>query len=78
MKTSKWSKSSLNISLETIKWFRCAAEQGHCEAQFYLWAFYDAGEGVERNAEEAQKWLLLAAEQGHEKAIELLEEENNK
>ena len=63
---------------ETIKWFRCAAEQGHCEAQFYLWAFYDAGEGVERNAEEAQKWLLLAAEQGHEKAIELLEEENDK
>lgn len=45
---------------------------------FSLWAFYDAGEGVERNAEEAQKWLLLAAEQGHEKAIELLEEENDK
>jgi len=60
---------------ETIKWFRCAAEQGHCEAQYYLWAFYDAGEGVEQNTEEAQKWLSLAAKQGHEKAKELLEEE---
>jgi len=51
--------------VESAKWFRKAAEQGHATAQFALGDMYDKGSGVPKNQSEAVKWFRKAAEQGH-------------
>ena len=53
-------------SLEVLKWYRKAAEQGDAEYQFQ-WATALASGlfGVAKNFAEAAKWFLKAAEQGH-------------
>lgn len=45
---------------EAAKWYRKAAEQGHCGAQLYLGLFLAQGQGVEVNLIEAYKWIELA------------------
>ena len=54
------------------KYFRQAAEQGHCFAQFNLGLVYSKGEGVPENPVEAAKWFRLAAEQGNSEAQKCL------
>lgn len=46
------------------RWFRRAAERGHCWAQKLLGKRYRQGRGVEASDEEAARWLRKAAEQG--------------
>jgi TPR repeat protein len=53
---------------KAAKSFRCAAEQGHAEAQFRLGNLYDGGSGVQRDQAEAVKWYREAAQQGHARA----------
>jgi TPR repeat protein len=49
-------------TLEAVKWFRKAADQGHAFAQTGLGRCY--GEGVAKDQVEAVKWYRMAAEQG--------------
>ena len=51
-------------TVEAVKWFRKAAEQGYAHAQYHLAWCYNKGEGVEQNIGEAVKWFRKAAEQG--------------
>jgi TPR repeat protein len=54
---------------ESVKWFRCAAEQGNAEAQYEVGFAYLYAAGVEHeDPREAVKWLTKAAEQGHDGA----------
>lgn len=46
------------------KWYRMAAERGHCEAQLLLAFLYDEDDGEISDKKEALKWYLKAAEQG--------------
>lgn len=50
--------------LETVEWFRKAAEQGDPNAQFNLGWCYANGQGVTQDYSEAVKWYRKAAEQG--------------
>lgn len=52
-------------SVEAVKWYRRAAEQGHTGAQFDLGDMYEFGIGVPRDRAEGEKWLRRAAEKGH-------------
>ena len=54
--------------MEAVKWYRCAAEQGHSEAQYKIGWIYNLGRGVSIDQAEAVKWIRRAAEQGHAKA----------
>ena len=54
---------------EAIHWYRAAAEQGHCEAQYELGSRYAEGKGVPKDETEAVCWLRRAAEQDHLYAI---------
>ena len=56
-----------------MRWFRLAAEQGDVNAQAYLGAMYDTGEGVPEDAVDAYAWLNIAAAQGNTSAKELKE-----
>ncbi len=47
------------------QWYRRATEQGYADAQLYLGAMYDNGEGVPQDDAEAVRWFRLAAEQGY-------------
>ena len=53
---------------KAVKWFRKAAEQGHCLAQMELGLCYEVGRGVPQDYDEAVKWFRKAAEQGYEVA----------
>jgi TPR repeat protein len=49
-----------------VNGFSLAAEQGDAEAQYRLGLnYFNGGEGVTRDLDEAVKWYRLAAEQGH-------------
>lgn len=48
-----------------MQWYRKAAEQGHCTAQFHLALMCAQGKGVVRNEAAALMWLRRAAEAGH-------------
>jgi hypothetical protein len=52
-------------SVEAIKWYRKAAEQGYANAQYELGWMYDSGNGVPMDSAEAVNWYRKAAEQGH-------------
>lgn len=52
--------------VESERWFRKAAEQGHLDAQHALAHLYvSKHEGIQQSAAEAAKWFRLAAEKGH-------------
>jgi len=66
-----------NTSL-AADWFRKSAAQGFSEAQFMLGKCYLAGNGVEKNKEEAIKWWKVASDQGNKEAeAELSKHDNN-
>lgn len=52
---------------------RKAAEQGYPVAQFNLSYAYAQGDGVEKNEEEALHWMVMAAKGGYERAIPILQ-----
>ncbi len=54
---------------EAVHWYRVAAEQGHCEAQYKLGSRYAEGRGVPKDDTEAVYWLSRAAAQDHLYAI---------
>ena len=56
------SKRSL---VESVKWYRKAADRGYTEAQFDLGDCYWKGEGVTQDYTEAAKWYRKAADQGY-------------
>jgi TPR repeat protein len=47
------------------QWYRKAAEQGHCAAQFHLALMHAQGKGGLRDQTAALMWLRRAAEAGH-------------
>jgi TPR repeat protein len=49
--------------VETVRWFRLVAEQGHAEAQNNLGVMYGTGAGVPQDYVEAHMWRNLAAAQ---------------
>lgn len=51
-----------------MKWYRKAAKQGHCGAQFNLGLRFFKGEGVNEDKEKAVEWYREAADQGHSRA----------
>ena len=50
---------------QALEWYRKAAEQGHCAAQFHLAQMLAQGKGGARDAVTALSWLRRAAEAGH-------------
>ncbi|MFN7095950.1 MAG: hypothetical protein ACK4PR_00085, partial [Gammaproteobacteria bacterium] len=58
---------------EVIKWYGCAAEQGHADAAYRLAEIYEQGIGVDKSLEEAMKWSELAYKNGHAQAKQQLE-----
>ena len=59
--------------VESIKWYRLAAEQGHADAQFNLGASYLEGNGIDIDNVEGMKWIKLAAKNGYQQAIKYME-----
>jgi TPR repeat protein len=49
--------------VESVRWFRKAADQGEPGAQFKLGVKYTMGSGVPQDKKEAVRWLRMAAEQ---------------
>ena len=58
-------KGVVKDKVETVKWFRKAAEQNYAKAQFILGVCYEDGEGVAKDYAEAVKWYHRAAEQNY-------------
>ena len=50
--------------VQSMKWFRLAADQGFANAQYNLAVMYDNGQGVPKDYVQAVKWYRLAADQG--------------
>lgn len=57
---------------EAVEYFRKAALQGNADGEYGLGTMYAAGEGVQRDAQEALRWYRLAAGRGHDRAILVL------
>ena len=51
--------------VETVKWYRKAADQCYAVAQYFLGVMYIAGQGVQQDHAEAVKLYRKAAEQGY-------------
>jgi TPR repeat protein len=51
--------------IETVKWYKKAAEQNYALAESGLSHLYLDGEGVAKDVTEAGRWLQKAAEHGH-------------
>lgn len=54
----------LQDSVEAVKWYRLAANQGFSQSQYNLGVMYAKGLGVAQDNIEAVKWYRLAAQQG--------------
>ena len=54
--------------VESVRWYRLAAEQGHGGAQTSLGFRYRYGRGVPEDDVEAVRWFRLASEQGNAEA----------
>jgi len=44
------------VKIETVSWYRLAAEQGDADAQYNLGIMYRNGNGVPENDAEAVSW----------------------
>ena len=56
---------SLRTTVEAVRWYRMAAEQGDATALYNLGVMYTNGEGVLADAAEAVRWYRMAAREGH-------------
>eukprot|EP00122_Pirum_gemmata_P002553 Pgem_evm1s2300 len=54
---------------EAFKYYKMAAMQDHCEAQFIVGNRYRDGNGVRRSLKSAKKYYKMAADQGHPEAL---------
>lgn len=54
--------------VESVKWYRKAADQDHADALNYLGLCYSQGYGVAKDEVEAVKWWRKAADQGYASA----------
>ena len=54
--------------IESVRWWRRAAELGHAGARFSMGYCYQVGQGVPKDVVEAAKWFRLSAEQGNKEA----------
>ena len=59
--------------VESVKWYRKAADQGDAMAQFNLGSMYANGYGVVQNYVVSHMWLNLARAQGDEGARKNME-----
>ena len=59
--------------VESVKWYKLAAEQGDADAQFNLGASYLEGNGIDIDNVEGMKWIKLAAKNGYQQAIKYME-----
>ncbi len=57
---------------QAVEWYRKAAEQDHAEAIYKLGRCYWAGEGVEKDMNQAMALFNKAAEKGEIKALDML------
>jgi hypothetical protein len=55
-------------SVEAVKWYRKAAEQGLALAQYNLGVMYEDGEGVRQDYETTLQWYSKSAQQGQPNA----------
>ena len=65
-------------SVEAVKWYRKAAEQGDADAQANLGLMYALGVGVPKDLVQAHAWCNIAGAKGHEPAkrgLAIIEEE---
>ena len=62
---------------EAFKWYKKAAEQGDCDAQYYLSKLYLKGVGTDVDEDKAKYWLIKAHENGHKNAQKALDSLNN-
>jgi len=58
--------------VESARWWRMAADQGHAGAQFSIGYCYARGEGVPRDLAEAVKWYHKSSAQGYASAHRFL------
>lgn len=71
--TGAWGEGHVAQDLEAaVAWYRCAAVEGHAEAQFNLASMLSEGEGCERDIPAAREWLRRAMAGGYEYAEGLL------
>ena len=61
-----------NEDARAVDLYRRAAEKGDPEGELGLGGMYAAGEGVERDTDQARYWIERAARQGHGPAIVVL------
>ncbi len=61
----RFSDGDVSDQAEAVQWYRKAAEQGHCAAQFHLAQMHAQGKGGVRDETAALLWLRRAAEAGH-------------
>jgi TPR repeat protein len=59
-------------NVESVRWYRAAAEQGHAEGLAGLADMYAKGEGVEKDLGEARSLYEKAADAGHDRAARVL------
>ncbi len=59
-------------NVESVRWYRAAAEQGNAEGLAGLADMYAKGEGVEKDLAEARSLYEKAADAGHERATRVL------
>ena len=59
-------------NVESVRWYRAAAEQGNKEGMAGLADMYAKGEGVERDLAEARSLYEKAADAGHDRAARVL------
>jgi len=57
-------EEAVDHGAKSVKWFRLASEQGHAEAQWNLYFFYNCGVHVPEDTAEALKWCRRAADGG--------------
>ncbi len=58
--------------VESLRWYRMAADKGHSPSQLALGRMFAGGQGASQNYIEAAKWLELAAGQSGTEALNLL------
>jgi TPR repeat protein len=59
-------------NVESVRWYRAAAEQGHADGLAGLADMYAKGEGVEKDLGEARSLYEKAADAGHDRAARVL------
>jgi uncharacterized protein len=62
------STTSGQSATEAIRWFKCAADQGHVKAQTALGLIYLGAQEITPDKAQARDWFMQAAEQGEAKA----------